>query len=102
MGNYIYIYIHQKNMFILNIFIYKKIIIKYLKKSSRYHSCSNVWNSENSNAFSDILLDNFIKCVNLGNIFFKWNLFIFIWTKYEKDNNGQSWVLLFATKDDVK
>jgi hypothetical protein len=33
---------------------------------------------------------------------FKLNLFIFIWTKYEKDNNGQSWVLLFATKDDVK
>jgi hypothetical protein len=28
--------------------------------------------------------------------------FFFIWTKYEKDNNGQSWVLLYGTKDDVR
>ncbi len=24
------------------------------------------------------------------------------WTKYQKDNNGQSWVVLYGTKDDVK
>jgi hypothetical protein len=29
-------------------------------------------------------------------------LFLFIWTKYEKYNNGQNWVLLYATKDDVR
>jgi hypothetical protein len=28
--------------------------------------------------------------------------FEIIWTKYGKDNNGQSWVLLYGTKDDVK
>jgi len=35
-------------------------------------------------------------------IIFKWFILIFsIWTKYEKDNNGQSWVLLYETKDNV-
>jgi hypothetical protein len=29
-------------------------------------------------------------------------LFLFIWIKSEKYNNGQSWVLLYATKDDVR
>jgi hypothetical protein len=26
---------------------------------------------------------------------------VFIWTKYENDNNGQSWVLLYGIMDDV-
>jgi hypothetical protein len=43
------------------------------KKSSKYHCCSNVWNSEDSNAFSvkllDILVFNFHRCVDLGKIF---------------------------------
>jgi hypothetical protein len=30
------------------------------------------------------------------------NLIYFIWTKYEKNNNGQNWVLLYVTKDDVR
>jgi hypothetical protein len=33
----------------------------YEKKSSRYHSCSNVWNNEDSSAFSIKLLDIFVK-----------------------------------------
>jgi len=41
------------------------------KNPSRYHCCSNVWNSEY--AFSikllDILVLNFHRCVNLGKIF---------------------------------
>jgi hypothetical protein len=31
-----------------------------------------------------------------------WNLFLLIWTKHEENNNGQSLVLLYVTKDDVK
>jgi hypothetical protein len=47
---------------------------KRKKESSRYHCCSNVWNNEDSNAFS---------------------------VKLWKKKNGQSWVLLYGTKDDV-
>jgi hypothetical protein len=48
------------------------------------------------------LLDFFYRCVYLGKIFKNEFYFIFIWTKHEKDNNGQSWVLLYVTKDDVR
>jgi hypothetical protein len=48
-----------------------------------------------------ILLKCFYGCVNLRKIFKK-DFFFFIWTKYGKDNNGQSWVLLYVTKDDVR
>jgi hypothetical protein len=45
----------------------------------------------------------FHRCVDLGKILKnEIYLFIFIWTKYEKYNNGQSWVLLYGTRDDVK
>jgi hypothetical protein len=47
------------------------------------------------------LLNFFYGCVDLEKMF-KFHLFIFIWTKYEKDNNGQSWLLLYVTKDDVR
>ncbi len=51
----------------------KKIMKKKKTKSSRYHSCSNVWNSEDSNAFLlkilDFLLNFFYRCVNLEKIF---------------------------------
>jgi hypothetical protein len=61
---------------IINIFYYLQNFLwkKEKKKSSRYHCCSNVWNNEDSNAFS----------VKLG-----------------KKKNGQSWVLLYGKKDDV-
>jgi hypothetical protein len=39
-------------------------------------------------------------CVHLGKIFKKKGFFS-IWTKYEKDNNGLSWLLLYETNDDV-
>jgi hypothetical protein len=46
--------------------------IIYLKKS-RYHCCSNVWNSDDPNAFLvkliDILVLNSHRCVDLGKIF---------------------------------
>jgi hypothetical protein len=42
------------------------------------------------------------RCVNLGKVFKKKKLLISSWTKYEKDNNGRSWPLLYGTKDDVK
>jgi len=52
-------------------FIYKKNYER--KKSSRYHFCSNVWNSEDSNALSikllDFLLNSFYRCVDLGKKF---------------------------------
>jgi hypothetical protein len=79
----------------------------YIKKdkSSIYHYCSNVWNSEDSNSFSVKLLDilvffNFYKCVDLGKIFKNESIY-FIWTKYGKNNIGQSWVFLYGTKDDA-
>jgi len=46
-GGILYIY-YQKTMSISNMFIYKLLYEK--KKSSRYHCCSNVSNSEDSNA----------------------------------------------------
>ncbi len=49
------------------------------------------------------LLNFFYRCVDIEKILKnEIYLFIFIWTKYEKDNNGQSWVFLYATKDDVR
>ncbi len=67
-------------MLILNVFI---IIFKYEKKekkTSRYHCCSNVWNSEDSNAFSvkllDILVLNIYRCVDFG-IFSKNEIYLF-------------------------
>jgi hypothetical protein len=58
-------------MLILNIFIYKSFCEnKYIYIYSRYHCCSNVSNSEDSNAFSVNLLYIFVnlfyRCVNLG------------------------------------
>ncbi len=44
----------------------------------------------------------FYRCVYREKFFKNENLCIFIWTKYEKDNNGQSWVFLYGTKNDVK
>ncbi len=44
----------------------------------------------------------FYRCVYREKFFKNEILFIFIWTKYEKDNNGQSWVFLYGTKNDVK
>jgi len=42
------IYIHQKNFFYFK-YVYLQMLL--LKKISRYHGCSNVWNSEDSDAF---------------------------------------------------
>jgi hypothetical protein len=59
------------------VYLQKKIMGK--KKSSRYHYCSNVWNSENSNAFSIkfiFLLNFFHRCVDLG-IKFKNKIYLF-------------------------
>jgi hypothetical protein len=54
-------------------FIYKFFNEKKERKSSRYHSCSNVWNSADSNAFSikilDFIVDFLNICVDLGKIF---------------------------------
>jgi len=43
----------------------------------------------------------FYRAIDLGKIFKNDVILFFIWTKYEKINNGQSWVLLCGTKDDV-
>jgi len=75
-------------------------------KSSKYHSCSNVWNSENSNVFSIKLLlffvEYFNRCVDLGKIFENEIYFFSFGQNMKKDNNGQSWVLLYMTKDGVR
>jgi hypothetical protein len=55
--NIIYIYI---TMLILNMFIYKSLYENKEMFLVRYHYCSNVWNSEDSTAFSRNLLDIFV------------------------------------------
>ncbi len=50
--------------------MYKSFYEKKIKKSSRYHCCSNVRNSEDSNAFSMKLLYIYIY-VDLGKKFKK-------------------------------
>jgi hypothetical protein len=47
-------------------------------------------------------IDFFYRCVDCEKFFKNKKIFIFIWRKYEKKNNGQSWVLLYGTKNDVK
>jgi len=58
-------------MLILNSFIYKKV----MRISSRHYCCLNVWNNEDSNAFSVKLLDIlfFYMCTFWKNIK-KWSL----------------------------
>jgi len=66
-----YVYILTNGMIRWN-FIIQKLFYEKKLKSSRYHCCSNVWDSEDSNAFSVKLLDilNFFnRFVNLGKIF---------------------------------
>jgi len=58
-GKILYIYT-KKTMLILNMSFTKKIMEKK-KKSSRYHSCSNVWNNKDSYEFLIRLLDIFVK-----------------------------------------
>jgi hypothetical protein len=57
-------------MLILNIYIFTNNIMKIKKKkSSRYHCCPNIWNSEDSNPILLIFwLICFYRCVDLGKI----------------------------------
>jgi hypothetical protein len=61
---YIYIYIYNMcvcvTMLILSMFIYKSFYGKKIKFFSRYHCCSNVSSSEDSNAFLINLIDIFV------------------------------------------
>jgi len=69
-GNITYIY--QKNHVDFK-YVYLQIVLLIKeKKSSRYLCCSNVWNSEDSNAFSIKLfyiLVFFYRCIDLGKTF---------------------------------
>ncbi len=47
----LYIYTHTKNRVDIK-YVYLQVVYeKKEKKSSKYHCCSSVWNSEDSNVF---------------------------------------------------
>ncbi len=80
--------------------------LKYVYKNIQLFTncCWNVWNSVDSNAFLVKLLDILVFCFNryvdLGKIF-KNDLFFSFGQSLKKIIMGQSWVLLYGTKDDV-
>jgi hypothetical protein len=78
---------------------------KRKRKSSRYHCCSNLWNTEDSNAFSVKLLDIlgvfFLnRCVDLGKKF-KNEIYLFSFGQSMKKIIMVKVGYLYGTKDDV-
>jgi hypothetical protein len=85
------------NMFTYKLFYEKKslqdiILVQMYEMKIQMHFQSNYF----------IFLLIFLIDVYILEKYFKMIFFFFIWTKYEKYNNGQNWVLLCATKDDLR
>jgi len=109
-GNITHTHTHTKKTMLIyyifiNIFNYFKIIVwKKIKKSSRYHCCPNLWNIEDSNAFSVklfyILVFLIYKFGDLGKIC-KNEIYLFSFGQSTKKIITVKVEYLYGTKDDV-
>ncbi len=65
-----------------------------------------IWNSEDSDAILIKLLDiwvlYFLQMYRSWKKNLRMKFIYYTWTKYERDNNGQNWVLLYWAMDDLK
>jgi len=104
---YIYIYIYIFSLNFLKIILDVSFIIYFILKTLNENLQDiAIWNSEDSNAILikllNILVLDFFQMYRSWKKKLRMKFIYFTWTKYERDNNGQNWVLLYGAKDDLK